>query len=361
MKNASLELLGRDRAPFLPDVVWRTIDGTSVRIDRREAPEAWQTAAYADCPLVTQWDDGTSEDPEGLATCSASMPELVRTMLDACDVRRGHRVLEIGTGTGYTAALLKDRVGDAGTVVSIDVDPALTAAARERLASADIDAEVVCADGLAGWASGAPFDRVHVTCGIQRIPSAWLRQCPNGTLVLPWGPSSDDSAERLLTLRTTDGVGIGRLGERLAFMKARSQRSTAWHDWPDTGESAKADLPVTWSDIEAPADRDDEFTMGLLSGTTFRLSGTHDDSDGRVLWLERDGDYASIGFGEHHATTIAGDSAIIRDYCHGLRWWLDNGRPGPRDLRLRFLPIGELTRRDVWFGSPERQVSFSDA
>ncbi|MGC0421599.1 methyltransferase domain-containing protein [Embleya sp. AB8] len=327
MSNASRELLGRDRTPFLPDVVWRSVAGNFVRLDRHEDPDAWHAAADADCPLVTQWDDGASEDPEGLPTCSASMPSLVRAMLDECDILPGHRVLEVGTGTGYTAALLKDRVGSAGVVVSVEVDAGIASAARERLAAAGVEVDAVCADGLAGWKQGAPFDRVHITCGIRAIPSAWLRQCPDGKLVMPWGPANDDGAERLLSIDMAGGIGIGRLGEKLSFMKARSQRSTPWYDWPDTGEAGKAELPVTWSEIEGPTSRDDEFALGLLSGTTFRLSGSHDDEDGRVLWLERGGEYASIGFGKHHATTIAGDSTVIGAYCRGLRWWLDHGRP----------------------------------
>lgn len=151
--EAAAKLLGRERAPFLPDVVWRADgNGRYARIDRRVDPSAWQESAEADCVLVTQWDDGASETPEGLPTCSASLPTLVKTMLDACDVRPGQRVLEIGTGTGYTAALLKDRVGPEGHVVTVEVDPQLAASARKRLAAADLGGiEVVCGDGLEGW------------------------------------------------------------------------------------------------------------------------------------------------------------------------------------------------------------------
>lgn len=363
MVSVSRELLGRDRAPFLPDVIWYGVEGgdgftRDVRIDRCEDPQAWQTVADGDDFIVTQWDDGTSDGPGmlPLATSSASMPTVVKQMLDACDVHEGQHVLEIGTGTGYTAALLSDRVGPTGRVVTVEVDPELAAAARTRLEAAGVDVEVVCADGLQGWEPGAPYDRVHVTCGIRRIPSAWLEQCPAGLIALPWGTSISDSRDRLLTLSVADGVGVGRLGTGIAFMKARSQRAVPfpWDAWPDTDDAAEADLHLAWDEIEGSLNRAGEFVMGLLvSGLTFRLSGSHDAGDGRVLWLERDGAYASIGFGKERSTTLTGDRSLIGDYARAVRWWYEQGCPEAHEFGLRVAGDGEYTRSQVWFGSPD--------
>ncbi|HSA50218.1 MAG TPA: methyltransferase domain-containing protein [Yinghuangia sp.] len=341
-------LLGRSRAPFLPDVVWRSTGSGYVRLDRRENPRAWQEAADADCVLVTQWDDGASEDTGGVPTCSASLPSLVKLMLDATDVRQGQRVLEIGTGTGVTAALLRDRVGVNGRVVTVEVDPGLAASAQARLEAAGIDVTAVCGDGLDGWEKGAPYDRIHVTCGIRRIPTAWLRQCPAGVVMLPWGTALSGERDRVVALRVTDGVGIGRIGAEVSFMKARSQRLESWGDWPDTGDTVAADLPVRWDEIEAPLEPFGGFAMGLLlPGVTYRLSGGGDEE--RVLWLEREGAYASIGFGEGYKTTVEGDMTLAHDYAEAARWWHDHGRPHPERFGLT---VSEKAQR-AWLDSPD--------
>lgn len=355
-QSFSVALLGRDRSPFLPDVVWLDHE---TPVDRRTDPKAWQEAADADSAVVTQWDDGTTEQAEfWLPTCSASVPTLVKRMLDACDVREGHRVLEIGTGTGFTAALLKDRVGASGTVVSIEVDPVLAADARARLAAAGVDAEVRCADGLELQPDREPFDRVHVTCGIRRIPSAWLVHCPDGKIVMPWGPLMSGSADREVTLAVHEGVAIGDLcGPAAFFMAARTQRERLWYDWPDTGETTKADFPVTGEEIHDLREIFGGFVMGLLlPGVTCQTSGSVSDGD-LVVWLERAGVYASLGFDRDEGTTVAGDPDLADDCTEAVRWWHDNGRPSLQAFGLRVTADGEFARQDIWFGTPDRLLS----
>ncbi|WP_448698808.1 hypothetical protein [Streptomyces avidinii] len=82
-------------------------------IDRRTDPEAWFRAVYSDTSLTTQWDDGnhTGTDRGNIPTCSNSQPAMVFSMLAALDVQPGSTVLEVGTGTGWNAALLSERVG----------------------------------------------------------------------------------------------------------------------------------------------------------------------------------------------------------------------------------------------------------
>ncbi|MEU6942781.1 methyltransferase, partial [Streptomyces rubiginosohelvolus] len=86
----------------------------------------WLRHAYADTAVVTQVNDGAAAGAAGerWASCSASAPSIVFRMLDMLDLRAGHRVLEIGTGTGWNAALVAHRLG-AGRVVSVEVDPVL--------------------------------------------------------------------------------------------------------------------------------------------------------------------------------------------------------------------------------------------
>jgi SAM-dependent methyltransferase len=120
-------------------------------------------------------------------------------MLRALDVRDGQRVLEIGAGSGYNAALLAHRLGDAN-VTTIDLDPEITEAARDHLAAAGFHPAVVTGDGALGWPERAPYDRILATCALSSIPPAWLAQCTaNALIVAPL-------ATGLLALRVLDAA-----------------------------------------------------------------------------------------------------------------------------------------------------------
>jgi protein-L-isoaspartate(D-aspartate) O-methyltransferase len=137
--------------------------------------------AYADEAVVTKRDAG------GQPVSSASQPAIVALMLEQLDVRPGQRVLEIGAGTGYNAALLAHLAGPSGHVTTVDLDEDIVAEAREHLAAAGAgQVEVVQADGGLGWAPGAPYDRIILTVGAPDIMPGWATQlAAGGRLVLP--------------------------------------------------------------------------------------------------------------------------------------------------------------------------------
>jgi protein-L-isoaspartate O-methyltransferase len=104
-------------------------------------------------------------------------------MLERLDVRPGQRVLEIGAGTGYNAALLKELVGAAGRVVSVELDPVVAREARAALRRSGHRVRVVVGDGRNGWAESAPTDRIVATASADEVPQAWLDQLVEGGLV----------------------------------------------------------------------------------------------------------------------------------------------------------------------------------
>ena len=128
----------------------------------------------------------TRRSQDGVAISSSSQPALMAQMLEQVDVRAGMAVLEIGTGTGYNAALLGRLAGPAGAVLTVDVDPAVTGPARRHLAGAGAsNVEVVTGDG---WEpeTDATFDRIEVTVGVWDLSPAWLALLePGGVLVAP--------------------------------------------------------------------------------------------------------------------------------------------------------------------------------
>jgi len=137
--------------------------------------------AYRDEAVVTGWDS------DGRPLSSSSQPSIMAAMLEQLAVQPGDRVLEVGAGTGYNAALLAHLAGASGHVVCIDIDEHIARQARANLDRAGWSTvEVIHADGVAGWASGAPYDRIILTASARDLAPAWLAQLTRtGRLVLP--------------------------------------------------------------------------------------------------------------------------------------------------------------------------------
>src|SRR3984893_10724102 len=144
-------------------------------------PELRPEAAYRDDAIVTK------RDAEGQPISSSSQPAIMAIMLDQLDLAPGQRVLEIGAGTGYNAALIRHIVGPSGAVVSVDIEPDLADRAREHLGIAGYhDVTVVAAAGAHGYPPGAPYDRVIATVGVSDLAPAWLQQAgPGARIVVP--------------------------------------------------------------------------------------------------------------------------------------------------------------------------------
>ena len=160
------------------------VDGLPVRDERvRQAlldvpREAFVASdPYADSP-----------QPIG-AGQTISAPHMVAIMAEALDVRPGMRVLEVGGGSGYHAAVLA-RLADPGVVVSVEYVPELAARARDTLRRLGIaNVEVVEGDGSVGHAPRAPYDRISVAAGAPRVPPPLVAQlAAGGQMLIPVGP-----------------------------------------------------------------------------------------------------------------------------------------------------------------------------
>ncbi len=231
------------RELFVPDLVWwphKDQDGRYPVLDRARRPEQWLEAVYRPrAALITQIADGAVKPEDGPTdhndfTSSISCPAVVVNMLRHLDPQPGERVLEIGTGTGYSAALLARR---AAHVVTMEIEEELAQRAEGKLRDAGCDnVEVRVGDGEQGWGPGAPYDRVISTVGVREVPSAWLRQVKSGGIILT-PIDTPLHCDALLRLDDCDGRGYGRghLITDIYFMKLRSQRQRRpWHEygWP---------------------------------------------------------------------------------------------------------------------------------
>ncbi|MFE2182304.1 methyltransferase domain-containing protein, partial [Streptomyces sp. NPDC059455] len=219
-----------DRAAFLPELMWPFDTRTqgAVAVDKAGERDAWFAAADSDAPIVTQWDDGehTGPEPGRVSTSSSSMPSVVYALLRALAVDEGMAVLDVGTGTGETAGALAHRCGGR-KVTTVEVDPAVSRHARQRLGAAGLRPDVVLGDGAKGCAGNAPYDRVLATVGLREIPGAWIEQTrPGGLTVAPWGThyTHADAVARLVVRR--DGTASGRFTGPVEFMKLRGRRAS---------------------------------------------------------------------------------------------------------------------------------------
>jgi len=155
--------------------------GAAMRAVPRHAfvPESRRSVAYDDRPL-----------PIGRGQ-TISAPHMVAIMTDLLVLSPGQRVLEIGTGCGYHAAVTAEVVG-ATQVYSVEYHEALAERARERLAATGYGSVSVRAgDGREGWREHAPYDRAYLTCAASSFPSAVVDQVrPGGLVLAPLGNGS---------------------------------------------------------------------------------------------------------------------------------------------------------------------------
>ncbi|RCG29122.1 protein-L-isoaspartate(D-aspartate) O-methyltransferase [Sphaerisporangium album] len=338
---------------FIPDRAWcHPEDGSmGYLIDRTADPEVWLSAVYSDAAIITQIDEGTVDVAAGQGeyTSSSSAPGIVAAGLSLLNPYEGDEVLEIGTGTGWTAGLLAHCLGD-DNVTSIEIDQAVFGRAVENLKASGHVPRLILGDGAKGCSERAPYDRVHVTCGVSEVPYAWVEQTrAGGLLVVPWMPYWEGGHLARLTV-VGDGTAVGRFHRGVVFMPMRSQR---WRDVSLEGsfrDSATALDPrrVVWSSTGA-----DVAVAGLLPD----VQGAHagEEGGGFRLWLS------------------SGDSEAQVHYAPGFRR-VSVFQRGPRDLwdeveaaYLRWVSWGEPERdrfgmtitpegQRVWLDSPDNPI-----
>jgi protein-L-isoaspartate(D-aspartate) O-methyltransferase len=155
------------------------------KVPRHEfVPERLRSLAYQDCPL-----------PIGCEQ-TISQPYIVAFMTEQLDPKPTDRVLEIGTGSGYQAAVLAELVAKVYTIEIIEELAGRAAKDLKRLGYTNV--QVRAGDGYKGWPEAAPFDAVIVTCAPERVPQPLIEQLKEGgRMIIPVGPSWNQELELL--------------------------------------------------------------------------------------------------------------------------------------------------------------------
>jgi methyltransferase of ATP-grasp peptide maturase system len=222
------------RHEFLRNRFFRMVPGSSPTAwaPVLEGGKGWLEACYADESLVTQI-AGTIKptDVRGEImrepTSSSTLPSLVLRMLEDLEVGPDMKVLEIGTGTGYSTAVLCARLGG-GRVTSIEYDQEVALRAREALGRLGTYPNLMIGDGLLGGDQGALYDRIIATCAVRTVPAVWLEQTrPDGQILTTIGGWQNASELVRLTVHE-DGTASGPvLGGQVSFMLARPHQAPA--------------------------------------------------------------------------------------------------------------------------------------
>jgi protein-L-isoaspartate(D-aspartate) O-methyltransferase len=203
--------------------------------------------AYQDEAFVIKTDES------GLPVSSSSQPAIMAIMLEQLGVAAGQRVLEIGTGTGYNAALMSRLVGPGGSVITVDIDPDLSDRARAHLVAAGYpDVVVLCGDGGFGAREFAPYDRIIVTAGASDLAPEWLAQlAPGGRIALPL---SLRGIQLCIALERSAGLGWRSLAScRCGFIRLAGCYAGAE---PYVPVGPQPGLQVQTDQIGQPADAD---------------------------------------------------------------------------------------------------------
>ncbi|MFC8586545.1 ATP-grasp peptide maturase system methyltransferase [Streptomyces sp. NPDC057217] len=336
-------VLDTPRHAFLRGGYFRRVDGAGPTGWEPVMPEdpAWLPAAYTDDSLVTQIAGTIAPgDIRGRIfrspTSSSTMPGLVVRMLEELQVDDGTRVLEIGTGSGYSTALLCHRLGD-DLVTSVEVDEDVAVRARNALGTTGHAPRLVVGDGLAGDPDGGPYDRIAATCGVREIPAAWLVQTRPGGHILAavcgWMYSSELA---LLTVR--DGAAHGRfLGGQVSFMLARP------HLPPPLGV-----LPG----LDGGEERETTVGADVLDDWTARFVAQIAAPRAQLLRIPLEGGVPhdvvlDVGAGSWAALRRDGDRWIVRQGGPGRLWdriedhvtfWRRDGAPALDRFRITVTP-----------------------
>lgn len=345
-----------NRAAYIPRHVW-VEDHTRTPRPVERGRQPWKRAVYSDEPIVIQLAEGRVTWPNisREVTSSSTRPSVVMKMLRALDLERWNNVLHVGTGSGWTAALLGAYLDDR-QVVSLEVDEeiakwasrALRAAGHEKL-------EVYVSDGGEGFQLKAPYDRIISTAGVAagHVPTAWICQTrPGGKIVTPWSPTLCDRG--LLKLDVVHGdVAHGRIVDDVTCTRLRDQPLP--HERAEemarlVESNASVTESMTWADpVEMSEDADALMAIGLhLPGVqmSVRVENAH---EWRVLLYDVATESASIC----HVTQEGRRNSIYKVRRYGprwlweeaetaWRWWVDAGRPHRRMFGVT------VTRTEQW-------------
>lgn len=343
---------------FLPRFFRQTPDRSRYEAVDGSDPGALELV-YSNSVLPTQldgddarWDESRHHGPiDGVPTCSSTQPALMAVMLDALDVADGHRVLEIGTGTGYNAALLAHRLGSP-LVTTVDIDAGLVRRARQSLAAVGYAPTVVTTDGAGGYPGNAPYDRIIATCSVPRVPAVWLTQTrPGGVILTNLHREIGGGLLLRLTVDETGAASGHLLDDYGAFMPLRSCPTTRTSTLVRAASQASGDMHETH--LPGPlADDGEAWTalVALLLPDVARLD--IDRPDGPVQWLVHPDGSCAYHDISTHTVEQGGPRRLWTEVEDVYSRWTAHGKPTRPHIGVTIASTGQ----QVWLNDPDEII-----
>ena len=327
--------------------------------------DEWLRHVYSDDICITQIDGNDEAWNLAVAngsvradriTCTSSQPSLMAAMLEELNVRDDDRILEIGTGTGYNAALLCERLGS-DRVVSVDIDPLLVQRAKDALTSLGYYPDLVSEDGGQGAQSSEKHSKIIATASFSEIPPLWLNQATDGGLILanifrPLGGGI------LAALTMTDGEAAGHFSSRTAaYMPTRALDVAApfalLQQVTDEEEEA-AELMGT--EIDAASilkDTEARFFLALMSDfDEIRVQYENNPEEQWILTADGSWAFTYAYKGGFHVKQ-GGKRRIWDEFESIYTRWIQLGQP----RRNRFGLTATTTQKRIWLDNPDQVIT----
>jgi protein-L-isoaspartate(D-aspartate) O-methyltransferase len=349
---------------LLPGPMQDNVRAALLRVPRHLfVPGVYLEAVYRDTILVTK------RDKYGAALVACPQPSTLAHLLSELDVQPGQNVLEIGTGTGYTAALLADIVGPEGRVTSLEIDAEVADAARSHLDRAGYGhVSVIHTDGANGWPDAAPFDCILVSLNLWDIPTAWPAQlAPEGKLAVALGINGiqlgtvlSQTAPRVLTSGTVFPMGFLNIQGQAAGpdKHVHLPGSSMEMRIPEGTSLNEASLHTLLSDdqeiIQLPLELDRR-NLGMFSyyllfhqPASYNLV-TYSIPEGQLAYgmhgigwgVVSPASACLVPYGDQRVVYAFGGSDAYYELAKRAREWQQAGQPGLERTHLAVTPVGQ--------------------
>jgi len=304
---------------------------------------------YADQPLIIYGEDADFEAIAGRAPVSTiSQPSFVLRMLDLLELAPGHRVFELGTGSGWNAALIGHVVGPTGHVVSVEIIPELIESARASVAAAGLtQVEIFEGDGGDGSERHGPYDRAAFTAGAYDLPRAFYHQVKPGGLLL-FVLKNKGGADTLILFekhgdhfRSRSSLACGFVPMTGKFHVDSMEATALARLLADSGIDPEPvdSTPFWWSGA------DDETFLWKTAGLRSFLAISEPSYEAIRLEPKTttfgllDRASSSLVVAHHDRLASYGSSEARRQLIAALKHWVDRGMPGLSTLEVAAYPI----------------------
>lgn len=275
----------------------------------------------------------TTRIRHGLPCSSTSMPALVASMLELLELRPGMKVLEIGSGTGYNAALIAEIVGEHGLVVTVDIEDDVVSQTARLLTNAGYQqVRVLAVDGFFGVPGESPYDRIVATVGCPDISPHWLEQLsPDGQMLIPL---RHRDANPLHQLRREGDAARGRVVGHSGFMQMEGElrvddywSSVGWRP-PGAGEEVHIGDDLDGFDASRSL-------LGLAYYMSIRDRRARFFTPSHGCGLAAEGGWVEVS---REGIRWMGDETIAEDLYNLHEEWRSLGEPSLPDYEVWFEP-----------------------